>query len=73
MDTLVTHAMIQYLLKNGYRNKKVLAVQYCIPYRSLLKVCGPNADRKTSIKVARCIVHGCIAHRIPIEKAIVLS
>lgn len=70
MEVKITLRMVQYLLNHGFASKIALALQLKIPYRILLKACGPNADRQTATRVAQYIVRGCIAQHIPIECAI---
>lgn len=72
MELKVTQYIIQYLLGHGYASKKALAEQFGIPYRTLIRVCGKDADRRTATRVTRSLIRGCVAQRIPIENALVI-
>ncbi len=56
---MITRMMIRYLLDNGFRNKRVLADEFGIPYRKLLGVYGTRPERKTAMVVTKgaCALH----------------
>ncbi len=68
MVSKVTIHMANHLLRNYFTNKKALAQELEIPYRSLLRVFNDQSSLGDVQRTMNAIAAYCMEQRIPLEE-----